>query len=151
MQHAAFGFHRGALLLGEGKATEEAVGQFGRSARKHGSGASRPPSSGWRRASRRPGGTRSRSALRRAEGGREDGGKVQRDGRLQFRRRPLQSLVEDLGADVVGPPPLHQPRIQVHDPVLHHARYCARDPMAPDGPTAGTQALDPLEFLIRVR
>jgi hypothetical protein len=30
-------------------------------------------------------------------------------------------------------------------------RYCARNPMAPDGPMAGTAALDPLEFLIPVR
>ena len=34
---------------------------------------------------------------------------------------------------------------------LRLARYCARNPMAPDGPTAGTAALDPLVFLIRVR
>ena len=34
---------------------------------------------------------------------------------------------------------------------LRLARYCARNPLALDGPTAGTQTLDRLESLIRVR
>jgi hypothetical protein len=34
---------------------------------------------------------------------------------------------------------------------LRLARYCARTPLALDGPTAGTAALDPLESLSRVR
>jgi len=42
---------------------------------KHAHVASRPPSSGWLKASRRTGGTRSSGALRRAQGSREDGGR----------------------------------------------------------------------------
>ena len=33
---------------------------------------------------------------------------------------------------------------------LRLARYCARNPMATDGPTAGTAALDPPRFLARL-
>jgi hypothetical protein len=87
-QHAAFGFRRGERLVGAGVVTEKAMGQFGRLAsvadlpprrtllgyvRKaaalndpNAKPASRPPSSGSRKTSRRPGGTRRSGALRRA-------------------------------------------------------------------------------------